>query len=582
MAVTTLPLGDDPSDEAGAHLGDARAIALGQRARPPFAEIAAWAIGEGWWRARCEFDFGEGGRGGYTTGQRSSQQTALAAAGALLASKVDALKDGELRSVCQGQIAIAQWLSSLHLGPDDLPETTPTQRPTAAFVVTDPATWIARGNAAEEAAIIAQAWRDYPDLPPDRSLEERNSRTRERVLAMRPVHEARRARTERERQERNFAFVEAKLSKGGGDERDIATLRGRDDHGYDWDQAITYAAGWYAAREGWEFRNPAHHGPRAHDRKSADSYERGFTDAGGRPDDVFDAARRTLLAAERRGNQFTPDPPRPTSRPSPRTWPVPTDAPMPVPWSRRLLIIACSERQIDLPAAPAIELYDGDLFRELRARPGHEDATIVVLSAKHGFVSSRAIVAAHDERMTPERAVGLAADGAQATMLSRLIVGREHDDLLIAVPDNYLVVVEAHARALPVCRTLERTQHSAMLQRRQFRTWLDRAKAPGANIGYGHIRWGKVAQGLTARLGPFTARYVGPAEPRGHLIRVELQSGAIATGFQTTQGEPLSPEFIVSSRAKLRDAMTSALRTFGGAIRAGPHGNGSESGGALC
>ena len=77
------------------------------------------------------------------------------------------------------------------------------------FAPGDPATWIARGRNPAHAAALAKAWRDFPDLPADSPLGERMARTRERVVAMRPVHDAISADGEAQRQAQNFAFMEA-------------------------------------------------------------------------------------------------------------------------------------------------------------------------------------------------------------------------------------------------------------------------------------------------------------------------------------------------------------------------------------
>ena len=105
-------------------------------------------------------------------------------------------------------------------------------------------------------------------------------------------------------------------------------------------------------------------------------------------------------------------------------------------------------------------------------------------------------------------------------------------------------------------------------QRGQLRVWLDRGLDAGETKAGGHICWTKIAQGLSGRLGGFTARYAGPARPRGHQIVVECTDGTSATGFMTPQGEPLNPETIISNKAHLRKHMAAMLRRFASAV---PH-----------
>jgi hypothetical protein len=95
----------------------------------------------------------------------------------------------------------------------------------------------------------------------------------------------------------------------------------------------------------------------------------------------------------------------------------------------------------------------------------------------------------------------------------------------------------------------------------------DRGFAAGETRAQGHIRWGKAIKGLTGKLGEFTARHVGPAPKRGHVILIEAEGGALARGYATSTGEPLAPEIIVSNKTNIRREMAAALRAFGGATR---------------
>ena len=76
---------------------------------------------------------------------------------------------------------------------------------------------------------------------------------------------------------------------------------------------------------------------------------------------------------------------------------------------------------------------------------------------------------------------------------------------------------------------MERTRNSSLQQKNHLRIWLDRSLAAGTIMASGHICWGKVAKGLTGRLGEFAAHYTGPAPGRGHQIIVRNGTGAVAT-----------------------------------------------------
>jgi hypothetical protein len=421
------------------------------------------------------------------------------------------------------------------------------------FDPTDPSTWRARGRTADHADAIATAWRSFPDLPADAPRADRMNRGRERIAAMRPINDAIRDAAERERQATNFAFTEDQVRHGKGNDRDIAVLRGRTQYGQSWDVANRYADGWYAAHVGWP-----HHYPDGIPsteplavRRAA--YDQGFTDGGGDRTDLFDAARRTNLASLRESN-FPPAIPSttPQGRPLPSTWPKPSDEPRPTRWSRRLVILDEADTLAGAGAA-------WNFLEMIQARPGADTATVIVL-ARGGFALADA-----DGPPDPEKpGTPFDVDTARR-QLRQVLAGREFDDILVALQDASLDLIDRVADALPLCRAMERTRNTRLQQRAHLRTWLDRGHGADANMAAGHIRWSKVIHGLRGSLGEFSARHVGPAPEGGHLIRVETSAGLLATGYASADGSPLSPEVIVSSKARLRPTIATTLRTFGAA-----------------
>ncbi|MFD2502587.1 hypothetical protein ACFSTI_32200 [Rhizorhabdus histidinilytica] len=361
------------------------------------------------------------------------------------------------------------------------------------FDPADTDAWIAHGRSPVQAAALADAWRRFPDLANDSPLDQRMARMRERVTALRPVMEAMAHMVEAERQARNFAFTARRVAEGRGDDRDRAILRARDLHGHDWDRSVRYADGWYAAHAGWdpECRKP---GPLD---AGAEAYDHGFCDGGGNRDDLFDTARRALMVDR-----------TPTSsailpaRPRPSEWLKPTDVPRPARWHRRLLLIGAPEA--GLVAAPAKTAL---LRPALDSCSGCGEATIVVISGAGFHPLDRADTAL--PLGGPEALEVLASDRALQACLRALLGDRDFDDILVAAQGYYLALLDAHAAALPLCRTMERTRNTALQQRTHFRIWLDRGFLAGQTVGAGHIRWGKAVNGLTGRLGEFTARYAG-------------------------------------------------------------------------
>lgn len=415
------------------------------------------------------------------------------------------------------------------------------------------ATWIARGRRPEHAAILADAWQRFPDLPNDADRDARLARMRDRALALRPVMEAMSKTADEERQARNFAFTEAKVGRGAGDARDDAILRARTLHAYDWDRAVRYAWGWYAANAGWE---PEARRPGAPTPASL-AYDHGFADGGGNRDDLFDTARRAFEAAS------SPEAPPAAqrARPLPSAWPKPTDEPLPARWTRRLLILGAPEAGL-VAGGHHPQSDIAVLLPVLRATAGSDDLTVILVSGA-GFhrlgEEAGAIVPLRGDTLPVEQRIG--------DQLRSLVAGRDFDDILVAAQGDYLRLLDLYAAALPLCRTMERTRNTVLQQRAHFRIWLERGLMAGESLGAGHIRWGKAVKGLTGKLGEFTARYAGKQAGRGHRIIVETHEGQLATGYVSARGEPLSPETIIGNRAHLRQTMAARLRAFGGATR---------------
>ena len=424
------------------------------------------------------------------------------------------------------------------------------------FDPTDADAWIARGCRPEHAAVIAEAWRCFPDLPAAAAPEDRLARMRQRALALRPVMESMSRAAEKERQTRNFTFTEGRIAKGEDDNRDRAILSARSLYGYDWDRAVRYASGWYAANAGWEpeVRRPGCATP------STLAYDQGFADGGGNRDDLFDTARRAFEAT---APQVEP-PVLAAGRPLPSAWQKPTDEPLPARWNRRLLILGAPEAGLLAPcgdAKPDVAV----LLPTLGACPGYGELLVIVISSAGFHVL--------DDRSSDARSIeaGLGEecrhDPRLDGQLRALLAGRDFDDVLVAAQGVYLGLLDVHAGALPLCRTMERTRNTVLQQRTHFRVWLDRGLAAGESLGAGHIRWGKAAKGLTGKLGEFTARYAGKLPAGGHRIIIEMQDGVPAQGYVTARGEPLSPETVIGNRSHLRKEMAARLRAFGGATR---------------
>ncbi|TAJ74132.1 MAG: hypothetical protein EPO45_17170 [Sphingobium sp.] len=410
---------------------------------------------------------------------------------------------------------------------------------TDSFDPADAGCWMAHGRPAHHAHALADAWRRFPDLPNDAPLDARMARGRERVAVLRPLMEAIGLETERQRVAANFACIERQIAEGSSDSRHVFILHARDVRGYDWDASVAYADGKYAAIAGWPARPPSPYRAGEQDVRRP-AYHQGFLDGGGQPDDIFDVARRSFAATPSEPKR--PDSAR-TARPLPSQWPSPTDTPAPVSWHRRLLLLGASERETGAIGILAM----------LRERPGHEAAALFAVDAETGLGLLS----------------GATGPPGDAAALRDLLRQGDYTDILIVADGADLDRLDADADILPLARTMERTRNSVLQQRAQFRLWLARGRALGDQFAAGHIRWSKMAAGLSGRLGDFTARYAGPAQPRGHRIVVEDASGNLARGYRTPHGRELHPEIVIGNKAHARTAMTDLLRQYAASLRLG-------------
>lgn len=136
-----------------------------------------------------------------------------------------------------------------------------------------------------------------------------------------------------------------------------------------------------------------------------------------------------------------------------------------------LLLMACSASKLSRPAA-AIDLYQGVLYQSYRVHVRHNARpSVLILSARHGFVDPLAQIEPYDECMSPSRADQMIAG------LDQLIAAASWPDLvcriLLAGGKQYRRVMRAaialrYSAELPV----EETSGGIGMQRLQLGQFL--------------------------------------------------------------------------------------------------------------
>ena len=171
--------------------------------------------------------------------------------------------------------------------------------------------------------------------------------------------------------------------------------------------------------------------------------------------------------------------------------------------ANRLLILACSATKRDGPAyMPAIERYDGPLWKTLRSVDPHGDkAKVAFLSARLGFRAAATPIELYDARMTPAiagemKAGDLGTRWPKQKTRRRAMASGEHPGMHIATLTGYGRVPFSDVALVGGHLYLDVTRHLADLfregghivgdariaeingsigiMRRDLRRWLDR------------------------------------------------------------------------------------------------------------
>ena len=122
----------------------------------------------------------------------------------------------------------------------------------------------------------------------------------------------------------------------------------------------------------------------------------------------------------------------------------------------RLLLISCSQRKReDEGLLPAIDRYDGPVYRCLRKMVRDETYPVdaigcLIISAKYGLITAQACIEDYDQKMTPVRAAELQEDVQSG--LSRYL-SKRIEQVFINLGKDYMLALEGFHWG--VCSTLE-------------------------------------------------------------------------------------------------------------------------------
>lgn len=111
-----------------------------------------------------------------------------------------------------------------------------------------------------------------------------------------------------------------------------------------------------------------------------------------------------------------------------------------------LLIVSCSRTKcLDKGKLPAIERYDGPVFRLLRRflrENTDSNLDILIVSAKFGLIDSRDLIANYDQKMNKERSQELHPQVIEK--LKNILHNKQYERLCICMGRDYLPTIEGY------------------------------------------------------------------------------------------------------------------------------------------
>lgn len=208
---------------------------------------------------------------------------------------------------------------------------------------------------------------------------------------------------------------------------------------------------------------------------------------------------------------------------------------------QRILIVACTARKSTVPELiPAIERYDGPVFRVLRKyRKQYPEQLpdIYILSAKYGLIASSYEISNYDMRLTPDRAALL--NPTVLNDLSCVFRSSHFGYMCICITRDYGLMIEGWESAIPDNVAVKIIQGTPGQKLSKLYEWLYQEASPAHHIspsGSTRIR------GIDLRLS---------ADQVLDLIREKLAQGdnratACHAWCVRIDGQTVAPKWIVS------------------------------------
>lgn len=112
-------------------------------------------------------------------------------------------------------------------------------------------------------------------------------------------------------------------------------------------------------------------------------------------------------------------------------------------YPKKLLVVSCSQRKkIEMSRMPAIELYDGPMFRMIRKHKPffYNGIDLLIVSAKYGLIQPSAKISNYDKRLSLEQIPKLRKE--TLTRLEKFLKNENYNEIMLSMGKDYLNLFE--------------------------------------------------------------------------------------------------------------------------------------------
>lgn len=214
----------------------------------------------------------------------------------------------------------------------------------------------------------------------------------------------------------------------------------------------------------------------------------------------------------------------------------------------RLLLLSCSQRKRQQPGLlPAIERYDGPLFRLLRRYQqgysatnlgGRSTPSVYIMSAEYGLISADRPIPVYDRRMTTDRARELRTNVLDG-LRELLGANTPYRELLLCMGREYQRALEGWGRSWPTGLIVYQAEGSMGGKQAQLYDWLYGAPPSTPTNAY---RAAPRIRGIEVDLTPQQVLEVA----RQALRRDGKNTAHFCTWYVQVDGQPVAPKWLVS------------------------------------